>query len=506
MIVNQIHHHVFNEMPIRMLAFDSNGTQLRLVERSEIAEQIKFRLSEEDWQGLDESESFDLVNKLGRYAILSHTWFRGKPGDVVYGDWKVRDLNSKGNSKIVKFCEVAARNHGVVYGWMDTICIDKSSSTELDESIRSMYRWYRQSHLCITYLADTDDIPDMHSDAWFTRGWTLQELLAPQNMIFYSKNWTFLAQNNMEMTKKWHTFRAFSESVYSQISQATTIEKDEMLMCFSDPALLPISRVLQLATRRSVTRQEDRIYSLMGLLGISISVAYGEGLPTAFKRLFREIMLARAVFLDLFNHSDQNHLIPSSITQYTERTSVFDRTFFYTSTDLDNHSPIEPTSMTQLGVHAAVFLVPLFRETIPGVPISSNTAYHHAINITWFDDSDKYHVLLRNDASAMFIANFQAKSTPLSAISDAIFCGILNFWRSESAYHIPDHWLYVVFKFSTDLASKTIPDINARDLVQISGPRVQSWPRDHTFGPGYNRLWEQDLRKMGMQVAQLYLA
>ena len=161
MIVNQIHQHVFNEMPIRMIAFDSDGTQLRLVERSEVAEQIKYRLLEEDSQGLEESESFDLVNKLGRYAILSHTWFRGRPGDVVYGDWKRRELNPKGNRKIVKFCEVAARDHGVVYGWMDNICIDKSSSTELDESIRSMYHWYRHSHVCITYLADTTEIPNM---------------------------------------------------------------------------------------------------------------------------------------------------------------------------------------------------------------------------------------------------------------------------------------------------------------------------------------------------------
>ncbi len=179
-----------------MLAFDSQGTQLRLVERSEIAEQIKSRISEKDWAGLSAYDSLDLVKEYGRYAILSHTWFRGKPSDVVYDHWAEREYNAHGNSKIVKFCEVAARNHGVMYGWMDTVCIDKSSSTELDESIRSMYRWYRQSHVCVTYLADTSLVPDMHRDAWFTRGWTLQELMAPKNMVFYNKSWTFLAQND----------------------------------------------------------------------------------------------------------------------------------------------------------------------------------------------------------------------------------------------------------------------------------------------------------------------
>ena len=101
------------------------------------------------------------------------------------------------------------------------------------------------------------------------------------------------------------------------------------------------------------------------------------------------------------------------------------------------------------------------------------------------------------------MANFQAKSTPLAEISEAIFCGILNFWKADSGYHTSDDWLYVVFKFGTDCPSDLIPDIKTRDLVQISGPRVQSWNRGHT--PGYNRIREHDFRKMGTQVAQLYL-
>ncbi|KJA22701.1 hypothetical protein HYPSUDRAFT_100941, partial [Hypholoma sublateritium FD-334 SS-4] len=193
--------------------------------------------------------------------------------------------------KIVNFCKVAARDHGVVYGWMDTVCIDKSSSTELDESIRSMYRWYRQSHVCITYLADTSTIPDMHNDKWFTRGWTLQELLAPRNMVFYGKNWYFLAQNNMEKTDgSGDIFNCFATAAYSQVFQATTIQSKEMEMCFNNPESLPISRIFQLASRRKVTRQEDSVYSLMGLLGVSISIAYGEGSSAAFTRLVREIM------------------------------------------------------------------------------------------------------------------------------------------------------------------------------------------------------------------------
>ncbi|KJA25437.1 hypothetical protein HYPSUDRAFT_37415 [Hypholoma sublateritium FD-334 SS-4] len=486
-----------------MLAFDSNGTQLRLVERSDIAEQIKLRISEEEWQGMDESESLDRVKELGKYAILSHTWFRGKPGDVVFDDWNKRELNARGNSKIVKFCEVAARNHSVVYGWMDTVCIDKSSSTELDESIRSMYRWYRQSHICITYLADTSEIPDMHRDTWFTRGWTLQELLAPQDMVFYSKNWSFLTQNDGQINLTMQgltqiTLKTFPTATQSQISWATSIESDELGMCSMDPGLLPISRVFQLACRRNVTREEDRVYSLMGLLGISISVAYGEGLPSAFKRLLREIMATKNNFLDVFNHSGTHELIPISISKYENRSPLFDQTSSYRPTALHQKQYMEPILMTHLGVQVPILLISMFQKSTfeALIPFAACPRSIDALQLA-NGNSGKYLLLGRSSISTEFISNHKATSFVWNAGGDGIiFCGILNFWKSGAVYQTSDTWLYV----SVGFGPRTGSDVT--DMQPLSGPLVLSWPSEHPSG--YENIREQDLSKLGMTVTTLH--
>ncbi|KAF9483349.1 hypothetical protein BDN70DRAFT_778243, partial [Pholiota conissans] len=125
------------------------------------------------------------------YAILSHTWLQSS-SEVTYNNWKNGDdldLSHEGYRKLVNFCRIAEAEYDVTFGWMDTVCIDKSSSSELDESIRSMYKWYEHAEICITYLADTSSINDMATDRWFTRGWTLQELIAPKRLNFYSRDW-----------------------------------------------------------------------------------------------------------------------------------------------------------------------------------------------------------------------------------------------------------------------------------------------------------------------------
>ncbi|KAF8204075.1 hypothetical protein BJ912DRAFT_1052817 [Pholiota molesta] len=205
--------HVSNKMPIRLLCFtpDINGTKLlvSLLDRSGIyahlASEIQSNFDEE--QFLLEMKPYSIyhtnktsaerefiqewVAKHARYAILSHTWLRTAPGEVTYSDWNkgMFDMEHAGYQKLVNFCKIASRDHGLTLGWMDTICINKESSTELDESIRSMYNWYRDSDLCITYLAETATLSDVHKDPWFTRGWTLQELLAPGCIKFYDMDW-----------------------------------------------------------------------------------------------------------------------------------------------------------------------------------------------------------------------------------------------------------------------------------------------------------------------------
>ncbi|KAJ2970411.1 hypothetical protein NUW58_g9706 [Xylaria curta] len=134
-------------------------------------------------------------NEIPSYAILSHTW---SDKEVTFEDWADRaSASTKDYDKIINTCGLA-KSHGYDYVWVDTNCINKSSSAELTEAINSMFMWYQRAGICYAYLVDvpsangTELSEHLTRSRWFTRGWTLQELLAPQEVEFYSSDWTFL--------------------------------------------------------------------------------------------------------------------------------------------------------------------------------------------------------------------------------------------------------------------------------------------------------------------------
>ncbi|KAF9470415.1 hypothetical protein BDN70DRAFT_889076, partial [Pholiota conissans] len=203
-VLTSLREHVFNRLPIRLLSFrksdlDNSKLEISLLERGEVYAHLErnFRKHlvpvtrhEQIPAAYVVSDKYDpfLASK---YAILSHTWLQSSP-EVTYNNWMNGDdldLLHEGYRKLVNFCRIAEAEYNVTFGWMDTVCIDKSSSSELDESIRSMYKWYKEAEICITYLADTSSINDMANDRWFTRGWTLQELIVPKRLNFYSRDW-----------------------------------------------------------------------------------------------------------------------------------------------------------------------------------------------------------------------------------------------------------------------------------------------------------------------------
>ena len=102
--------------------------------------------------------------------------------------------------KLVEFFNISFK-YGCNYVWFDSGCIDKSSSTELEESIRSMFNWYRNSKICIVHLADTTSFRTLRQDPWFTRGWTLQELLAPRRIKFFEKSWRHVTLDSINNDK-----------------------------------------------------------------------------------------------------------------------------------------------------------------------------------------------------------------------------------------------------------------------------------------------------------------
>ncbi|KAF8878275.1 hypothetical protein CPB84DRAFT_1794272, partial [Gymnopilus junonius] len=192
----------------------------------------------------------DFWNKVPVYAILSHTW----------GDEE-------------------ALLDGFTYVWVDTCCIDKTSSSELSEAINSMYKWYQEAEVCYAYLVDvsaSENAFDVDSQfrrcKWFTRGWTLQELIAPLSLVFYDKKW-------MEIGTK--------SSLRKVITQVTNISKQVLLVNHSGE--ISIAARMLWAANRQTTRIEDMAYCLLGLFGINMPILYGEG-QNAFTRLQREII------------------------------------------------------------------------------------------------------------------------------------------------------------------------------------------------------------------------
>jgi hypothetical protein len=215
------------------------------------------------------------------YAILSHRW------DEQIGEISFRDMQNpeeacklEGFAKIRKSCEQATRDR-LHYVWVDTCCINKESRAELTEAINSMYRWYGASSVCYVFLADVDARPhdsdglnkQIASCEWLTRGWTLQELLAPKLVVFYNREWDFLG------TK---------ESLSGTLTQQTGID-DAVLAGHQPLKRCSIAQRMSWASKRGTKRVEDEAYCLLGIFGVHMPMLYGEG-KNAFLRLQEEII------------------------------------------------------------------------------------------------------------------------------------------------------------------------------------------------------------------------
>ncbi|KAF9482059.1 hypothetical protein BDN70DRAFT_930328 [Pholiota conissans] len=366
---------IFNRMPIRLLCFSQHGSRLQitLLERSAVLTHLESKMGKVlatthptwDLSEIAVEEDKDKIEKLvsshARYAILSHTWLRSESGEVTYGDWIDGRLNStdEGYQKLTNFCKTVWETHGLTLGWMDTVCINKESSSELDESIRSMYKWYERAAVCIIYLAATHTVSEIYLDPWFTRGWTLQELLAPTVVKFYTNNWKQFvedSENDKPSSPGYHTeLKISSVEIMEQIEKATTMSKHEL----AHIDYTPLSRRMQLAAPRIVTREEDTAYSLMGIFDVSIAIAYGEGGQRAFARLLREIMNtapSSSEVFDLFNWAGYNvssisTILPASPQQYLARSPSI-------NLSMGKIKPMVPLTLTHAGIGIPVLLMP----------------------------------------------------------------------------------------------------------------------------------------------------
>lgn len=498
----KVQEHIFNRMPIRVLGFDSHGGQVQLLERSTISSLVLSRIRDEYPDGVPVKNVEDVVGKASRYAILSHTWIRDSPGDIVYSDWNTNNFqqHTRGYQKITNFCKVAAREHNVLFGWMDTVCINKNSSSELDESIRSMYKWYQGAHVCVIYLAETSVIKEMYQDPWFTRGWTLQELLAPKHKIFHNRIWKLLIPqdstpslvfNDQEFNRGWKNVSTpvlIPLELQYQIFKATTITRRELEPFYFCSKPLPPSRVLQLAAQRTVTREEDGVYSLMGLLGVGITIAYGEGSSSSLKRLIREIMLSKPEFMDIFNHTNAHSIIATDIRDYTKRSTAFDDNIY--SGRLDLFPQPEPVVLTHMGVRLTVLAVPAFRRVIYEHIIPSESRSHIVTmppvrRWRWLWENPQDYILLdHSNSSADWITglptvatnNVSSSATPRHGPPAVIFMAIIGSCvdPEDGLYKLPANSALCIAISNDNINGKKLIDIMPN--TQISGPMTIPLP------------------------------
>lgn len=224
------------------------------------------------------------------YAILSHTW--GKPQDEVtyldIAECRVGFTTKPGYHKL-EFCLEQAERDGLHYVWIDTCCIDKRDYTELSREIHSMYRWYLNSKKCYVYLADISTRKRNHhgelrpianseiaGSRWFTRGWTLQELLAPTSVEFFSHSREYLGTR---------------QDLASVIAARTGIAEDVLMGTAPVARHTRKARLSWIANRRT-TYPEDKAYCLIGLLEVSMTLTPGETEEQSMRRLRRAMIEA----------------------------------------------------------------------------------------------------------------------------------------------------------------------------------------------------------------------
>jgi hypothetical protein len=211
----------------------------------------------------DKEITFEMMQQLGHDEVEEQpeTQFHLREGQL---------RKSAGGLKIINACK-HARHERLEWIWIDTCCIDRTSSAELSEAINSMYRWYKESQVCYAFLADTQWL---ESD-WFDRGWTLQELLAPGRVEFYDASWDLLGTR---------------VSLASALSNRTAIDLE--LLRGTPSSMLSrysVAQRMAWAAHRKTTRVEDRAYSLLGLFDVNMPLIYGEG-ERAFERLQEQII------------------------------------------------------------------------------------------------------------------------------------------------------------------------------------------------------------------------
>ncbi|KAH8680629.1 hypothetical protein BX600DRAFT_490989 [Xylariales sp. PMI_506] len=278
----------------------------------------------------------DLLEELPPYAILSHTWGQDKD-EVTFQEVSQSQGSTKTGYRKIEFCGKQAAADGYTHFWVDSCCIDKSNNAELSEALNSMFRWYQNAARCYVYLADVSIISRdegglnlarsswisaFKKSRWFTRGWTLQELVAPSNVQFFSAEWQQLGDK---------------ESLVQDLYEITGISVGAL----QGTPLSEISAdvLMSWSAGRQTKRGEDMAYCLLGMFNVYLPPIYGEGKEHALLRLKEEIAKRRSgtgiSYTGAVSGSNQTVTSPRPSvvipfgrdTDFVERGAIFDEIY-----------------------------------------------------------------------------------------------------------------------------------------------------------------------------------
>ncbi|KIJ65597.1 hypothetical protein HYDPIDRAFT_27595 [Hydnomerulius pinastri MD-312] len=310
-VIRQVIDQCTSHLPYRLL--DAHDGTIH--ERSAITRQLKHQivsqqLAEQAFQegGLEAMKDrlLTVVKNHFQYATLSHTWgdHEASYGEITSNVFDTK--HSPGIFKLQNFC-IAVRKLGFRWAWSDTCCIDKSDSSELQETINSMFTWYRNSAITIVHLSDVSSPSqsDLKCSRWFTRGWTLLELLAPRVLQFYSSNWTIYRDHRYNHKQDYRLMGAL---------QRITGIPMQSLIDFH-PGAQDVRERMSWAAKRTTTLAEDMTYSLAGLFDVALPICYGEG-NKAFARLQSEI-IARTDDTSLFDWAGQSSTVNTCLASHS---------------------------------------------------------------------------------------------------------------------------------------------------------------------------------------------
>jgi Cdc6-like AAA superfamily ATPase len=233
----------------------------------------------------------DFHRDVPKYVTTSHRWSAGN--EAMISDIKsVHNTDKSGYKKVEGFARCVREHIGYVdWLWIDTCCVNQDSTTEVDEAVNSMFRWYSDAEICLAYLADVEDAKDVdqfRQSEWFKRGWTLQELLAPPFIVFMSRHWQVIGCKGKDKYTKCE-MNGLKGPALEQIIAEITEVPECVLHDYEQSKRYTTEQKLAWIAGRDTTKIEDMYYSLLGIFDVRMSLSYGEGTRSARQRLLKKI-------------------------------------------------------------------------------------------------------------------------------------------------------------------------------------------------------------------------